>query len=58
MGRWLEENMGSFFPYFRIVNTTAAAALVLAMMLGLVAGLLPAYRAARLNLLDALRRVG
>lgn len=58
MGRWLEENMGSFFPYFRVVETTAVAALGLAMALGLAAGILPAYRAARLNLLDALRRVG
>ena len=58
MGRWLEENMGSFFPYFRVVESTAVAALGLAMALGLAAGILPAYRAARLNLLDALRRVG
>ncbi len=58
MGRFIEENMGSFFPYFRISEGTAIAALVLALLLGLTAGLLPAYRAARLNVIDSLRRAG
>ncbi|MBL9008363.1 MAG: FtsX-like permease family protein [Myxococcales bacterium] len=58
MGRFIEENMGSFFPYFRISEGTAVAALVLALLLGLSAGLLPAYRAARLNVIDSLRRAG
>jgi putative ABC transport system permease protein len=58
MGRFIEENMGSFFPYFRINETTAVAALGLALFLGLLAGILPAYRAAKLNVIDALRRVG
>lgn len=58
MGRWLEENMGSFFPYFRVAETTALAAMGLALLLALVAGLLPAYRASRLHVIEALRRVG
>ena len=57
LGRWLEENMGSFFPYFRVTAGTALTALALAVALGLVAALLPAYRAARLDVVDALRRV-
>lgn len=58
MGRWIEENMGAFFPYFRIPPATAGLALLLALVLGLVAAALPAYRAARINVLNALRRVG
>ncbi len=58
MGRFIEENMGSFFPYFRINGGTAVSALLLALLLGLLAGILPAYRAAKLNVIDALRRVG
>ena len=54
----IEENMGSYFPYFRITGTTAVAAVVLSLLLGLLAGLIPAYRASRLNVIDALRRVG
>jgi putative ABC transport system permease protein len=58
IGRFLEENMGAWFPFFRVPMTTAAAALVLAALLGVAAAVVPAYRASRLNVIDALRRVG
>jgi len=57
MGRWLEENMGSFFPYFRIQRSTMLIAVLLSVGLGLVSALIPAYRASKLNVTDALRRV-
>lgn len=57
LGPWLEENMGGFFPYFGISTGTAVLALALAVMLGAVAALVPATRAARLNTVEALRRV-
>lgn len=57
MGRWIEENMGSIFPYFRIAPSTAAAALGLALALALLAAALPAYQAARLHVITALRRL-
>jgi putative ABC transport system permease protein len=57
LGRWLEENMGSFFPWFRIEPKTLLIALVLAVGLALVASLAPAWQAAKLNVTDALRRV-
>ncbi len=57
-GRMLEENVGAWFPYFRIAGTTMIAAVVLSMALGAVAGAIPAYRAAKLNVVDSLRRVG
>jgi putative ABC transport system permease protein len=57
MGRWIEENMGSFFPAFRINPMTAALALVLTVMLGTIASLIPAIQAARLQVTDALRRI-
>jgi putative ABC transport system permease protein len=57
LGRWLEENVGSFFPYFRIEPTTAVIAFVLAVGLGAVAASIPAYRASQLRVVDALRRV-
>ncbi len=58
MGRFIEENMGSYFPYFRISDVATEVALLLAVLLGLCAALIPAYRSARLNVIDALRRVG
>ena len=57
MGAWLEENMGSFFPYFRITPGTAAAGMGLAVALALIASLIPAYKAGQLSVIDALRRV-
>jgi putative ABC transport system permease protein len=57
MGRFLEENMGAWFPYFRIAPQTYVAAMVLAIVLALVASVLPARRASRLVVTDALRRV-
>jgi putative ABC transport system permease protein len=57
IGRWLEENMGSFLPYVRIGGSTAAAAILLAVGLSVAGALVPATRAARLVVTDALKRV-
>ena len=57
MGRWLEENMGAWFPYFRIDPPIYVAGLALAVGLALVASIVPARRASRLLVTDALRRV-
>lgn len=58
LGRALEENAGSFFPYFRVETGTLALAVAICALLGLLAAALPAYRATRLEVTDALRRVG
>ncbi|HEY6556508.1 MAG TPA: FtsX-like permease family protein [Polyangiaceae bacterium] len=58
IGRWLEENMGGFFPYFRIADGTTIAAALLSLALGGLAAAIPAYRASKLDVIDALRRVG
>jgi putative ABC transport system permease protein len=57
LGRWLEENLGGFFPYFRIETASAVLAVVLAIGLGAAAAAIPAYRASKLRVVDALRRV-
>lgn len=58
IGRFIEENMGGVFPYFRIEPATALAALVLALGFSVAAAAVPAYRVAGLKVTDALRRVG
>jgi putative ABC transport system permease protein len=58
LGRFLEENMGGFFPFFRVNPTTALVAFGLAVALGLAAAIVPARQASQLNVIDALRRVG
>ncbi|KYF62508.1 ABC transporter permease [Sorangium cellulosum] len=57
LGRWLEEDMGAWFPYFRIAPSTMVMAVLLSMGLSLVASLIPAYNASKLSVTDALRRV-
>jgi putative ABC transport system permease protein len=56
MGRWIEENV-SFFPYFRVVLPTALLSLALAVVLGLLSGIFPAWQSSKLKVVDALRRV-
>lgn len=57
MGRFIEENMGSFFPYFRISWGTAVSAVVLTLAMSAIAGAIPAVGVARLRVVDSLRRV-
>lgn len=57
IGRWLEENMGMYFPFFRIAPGTALLALAFAVTLSAVAALIPAWRVTQLDVIDALRRV-
>lgn len=56
-GPWLEENVGEIFPYFRMNGSIAALAFVLPVGLSLLAALLPAWSAARLAPVHALRHV-
>jgi putative ABC transport system permease protein len=58
VGRALEENMGAWFPYFRVEPSTAALAVGIAILLAALASLLPAIQAGRTSVVDALRRVG
>jgi putative ABC transport system permease protein len=57
LGRFVEENFGQFFPFFRLTAATAVLAIALAIALGVVASAIPAVRAYRLQVVDALRRV-
>lgn len=58
MSRFIEENMGGWFPYFRVESSTVILALLLSLLLGFLAAGIPAYRAAKLHVVDSLRRVG
>jgi putative ABC transport system permease protein len=58
LGRWLEENMGAFFPYFSVPTDVALVSLGLAATLAAIAAVIPAWRASKLDVIDALRRLG
>jgi putative ABC transport system permease protein len=57
-GPALVQNTGGMFPYFEIDAPSAAMAVAAAVAVALVAGAVPAYRASRLEVVTALRRVG
>lgn len=55
MGRWIEENMGTIFPFFRVPSHIAVAAFILSIVLGIVATIPSLLRVHRLKVVDALR---
>ncbi len=57
IGRIVEETMGAFLPYFRLAPETAALGVGIAATLGAAAAAVPAWRAARVRVVDAVRRV-
>ena len=57
VGRFVEENMGAFFPYFRLEPAAMAQAMLVAAALGIAGSVIPARSASRLNVVDAVRRV-
>ena len=57
IGRFVEENLGSMFPYFRLETANAVLALALAALLGTAAAAIPAWRASKLRVIDAVRRI-
>jgi len=57
IGRFMEENSGGAFPFFRISSTTVVVALAVALFLGVFAAFVPALRMGRLSVVQALRRV-
>jgi putative ABC transport system permease protein len=58
VGRFIEENMGGIFPYFRVEPMTIVWALSLSVVLGVVAAGIPAHLAAKLKVVDSLRQAG
>jgi len=50
--------MGGFFPDFVVEWSTVAAGLVIAVAIGLISGIVPARRAQKLRIVEALRNVG
>jgi putative ABC transport system permease protein len=57
LGPAVEEMMGAMFPHFRIPPSLAATGMVIAAGLAVVAAIVPAYRASKLNVAESLRTV-
>jgi putative ABC transport system permease protein len=50
--------MGAFFPTFQVARTTVYMDLTFCLIVGVVAGVFPAWRAVQIKIADGLRRVG
>lgn len=50
--------LGQFFPVFLVERSTLWLDLVFSLLVGLVAGLFPTWRAVRIRIADGLRRIG
>jgi putative ABC transport system permease protein len=61
LARWIVNpdflQAGAFIPVFGVNNTNVARAMGLSVLIGVLAGLIPATMASRLKIVDALRRV-
>jgi putative ABC transport system permease protein len=55
--RKLNFTAGGMFPNFRVLPETLALGMGLAIVMGLLSGLVPAVRAARLDIAGSLRKV-
>jgi putative ABC transport system permease protein len=56
-GPFIENNMSSLFPYFSTPTYVMGLAMAAAVVVGALAGAIPAYRASQLKVTDALRRL-
>lgn len=58
IAEWFAAKMGTLFPVFNVSQQTVAMQVVAAVMVGVVASLLPSYRAASVRIVDGLRNIG
>jgi putative ABC transport system permease protein len=55
---FFKTRLGKYFRVFPLTNTTLALGLIIALAVGILAAILPAWRASRVGVAQALRRVG
>lgn len=58
VARKFGEVMGNFFPVFQVARTTLYMDLAFCLIVGVVAGIFPTWRAVRIKVAEGLRRVG
>ena len=58
IGDWFARQMGTLFPVFEVSGQTLLLQIFCAIAVGVVAAALPAYRAARVRIVEGLRAIG
>ena len=57
-GRWIETALSQFFPMFTVSAETVLFEIGAALLVGVIAGIFPTWRAATIRIADGLRRIG
>jgi putative ABC transport system permease protein len=52
------ELMGTFFPVFHVDPSTICLDIIFSLLVGIIAGIFPTWRAVRIKIADGLRRIG
>lgn len=55
---WIETELSQYFPSFSIRNETIVLEFLLVILVGVVAGIFPVWRAATIRIIDGIRRIG
>jgi putative ABC transport system permease protein len=55
---WIERTLAQYFPYFSVSAETILLELLCALAVGLVSGIFPTWRGARIRIADGLKRIG
>ena len=58
VGAWFASQMGTLFPVFEVSRETVTLQIVCATLVGAIAALVPARRAARVRIVEGLRAIG
>ncbi|MES2562678.1 MAG: FtsX-like permease family protein, partial [Pseudomonadota bacterium] len=58
VGAWFAGQMGTLFPVFSVSDETVVLQILSALIVGLIAAVLPALRAARVRIVEGLRAIG
>ena len=58
VAEWFATKVGTLFPVFNVSQETVTMQLAAAVTVGVVAAMLPSYRAARVRIVDGLRNIG
>ena len=58
VAHWFGELMGNFFPVFQVAQATLYMDMGFSVLVGIIAGLFPTWRAVRIKIADGLRRIG
>lgn len=56
--RWIENGLSQYFPSFSVSRETILLDFLLVILVGIISGIFPVWRAATIRIMDGIRRIG